>query len=765
MITRFANLTSRLALALAILFTFAACGGGGGSSGGNGDGFLGAGNGDDENTYFLLLDLLDPSGEPTNAVTSTDPATVRVRVTEKNRNGKPVPDVVVRATADIGVLVPENGSALTNDDGVAELQVTSDGVLGAGTVEVAVDSPAGTVTGRISYQINYADLQLGYFAGDSFMPGEIGVNASSLPSGGSAVLTINVVDAIGETVATVEEIAFQSRCTRSGLATIVESPVATENGLATATYTATGCSGIDNITATLAGGSSQAMVSLEIAEPAAGSIRFVSAEPKLLALKSTGGPGRQENSAVSFQVVNGTGTPVSGVPVALALSTNIGGISLSSRSVTTGADGTASTTVRSGNVATAVRVTATISAQDETGSPIELTTVSDELVISTGLPDQNSISLSADKLSVAGGLDLDGIQVPLTVRMADKFNNPVPDGTAATFSTEYGSIESSCTTVGGACSVTWTSQDPRSPSYGSGGGDVKTIFDQPYSCPSHRGTSGPCPDFIGTSGSTTGALSTITVIAIGEEFFTDRNGNGVFDQEEADDGLFVNLPEAFYDYNDDGVFTPAGGGACPMPISLETCSASGFEETFVDFNNNMAYDFNDDPAVYNGVLCPVEGDGVWCSRELVNVRDEIRLLLTSANAGSFYFLLTSSGAVRTSVTEGGNYIVYIADQFNNPPAGGDTVSVTSSGDCQIITETGFEVPDTNFPGAFSIPLAVEGDGNGEDDKSAVTGTVTVTVKTQLGGESSASYSCSTQGELPPAEGDGEGDGDLIVSGG
>jgi hypothetical protein len=37
--------------------------------------------------------------------------------------------------------------------------------------------------------------------------------------------------------------------------------------------------------------------------------------------------------------------------------------------------------------------------------------------------------------------------------MADKVNNPVPDGTVAFFTTEYGAIGDSCEKVGGACTV------------------------------------------------------------------------------------------------------------------------------------------------------------------------------------------------------------------------------------------------------------------------------------------------------------------------
>ena len=149
--------------------------------GGGGGGFTGEGGDGDQDSYFLLLELLDSLGDPTTTVTTTEPATVRVTVTKNTKKGKPVPDVVVTATADIGILSPESGTALTDEDGVAELLITSESVLGAGTVVVTVDAPSGTVEESITYQINFADLQLGYFMGDSFIPNEIGVNATSLP--------------------------------------------------------------------------------------------------------------------------------------------------------------------------------------------------------------------------------------------------------------------------------------------------------------------------------------------------------------------------------------------------------------------------------------------------------------------------------------------------------------------------------------------------------------------------------------------------------
>ena len=65
----------------------------------------------------------------------------------------------------------------------------------------------------------------------------------------------------------------------------------------------------------------------------------------------------------------------------------------------------------------------------------EPTTTSKTLVVSTGLPDQNSVSLSASVLNIEGAYDTDGKTSEITVRLADKFNNPAPDGSAAIFST------------------------------------------------------------------------------------------------------------------------------------------------------------------------------------------------------------------------------------------------------------------------------------------------------------------------------------------
>jgi len=398
--------------------------------------------------------------------------------------------------------------------------------------------------------------------------------------------------------------------------------------------------------------------------------------------------------------------------------------------------------VQAGDVATVVRVIARV----DNGDGEIVSTLSDQLTITTGLPDQNSISLAVGDCEGEGtfvvdaAANVDGLCRTLTVAMADKFNNPVVDGTAAVFTTEYGSIVGSCETANGTCAVEWRSQAPRLPTL-SGSEFVKTIFDPDYNCPSHRGNSGPCPDNLGYI---RGMRSTILVHAIGEESFIDRNGNGIFDADETD--LFDNLPEAFLDHNEDGVYTPLDPECLDDPMATPRCTA-GIEEIFIDFDGNNTYDNNNEPPVYNGLLCPPKGDGIWCSRELVHVRSSN--VVTLGNAPNFSMLaernLTGTvifpGGELENLSGGGFFIGHIADNFNNPPPGGSTVTLSTQGNCELFGVRSFPVP--NFfagssgegNGAFSFPIQVNRDITDLDP-----GALIVTLDTPLSNVS-WSFSC------------------------
>lgn len=264
------------------------------------------------------------------------------------------------------------------------------------------------------------------------------------------------------------------------------------------------------------------------------SISFVSASPKTIGLKGMGGVGVQETSTITFKVFDKVGKPMGGVDVLFDLNTKIGGLDLTTYSGTTADNGTVSTIVLSGTIATPVRVTATVK-----GITPAILTQSDQLVVSTGMPAQDGFSISIEKLSTES-LDVDGIVDVVTARLSDHFHNPVPDGTAVYFTTSGGSIQPSCTTIEGACSVNWTSQNPRP----------------------------------------VNGRAVILAYAIGEEAFIDINGNGV-----ADAGEFTDDSEAFR--NDD-------------ESRVSGIPTRQTNETFIDFNGDGIFNLPD--TKYNGFL-------------------------------------------------------------------------------------------------------------------------------------------------------------------
>lgn len=725
MINRGATLVSRLAVVFAVLFTFTACGGGGGG----GDAFYQGG--DDDNN--IQLSLLDPQGNPTNTVTTASPGTLRVKIKDNGSN------IVVNAETDIGTLFPATGTALTDGGGVATFKIEAGAEKGAGTITATATTKDGELTGTLGFQIGDSGLRIGYFDADGdFIENQISIQPEgTLAAGGTAQFSVVILNQAGERVNTAEEVRFNSGCIAGGQATVVPAnPVQAVNGEASITYTAAGCSGVDNITASLVGAAAQASGSITVAAPQANAVTFVSAEPTLIVLRGTGGVDRQETSEVTFKVVDSTGAPKPGVSTALSLSTDVGGLSLSKASALSDGDGLVKVTISSGDIATSVRVIASI-----TGVGGEtIATASDLITVTTGMPDQNSVSLSvSDTFVIENGFTTDGIQRTITVRMADKFNNPVVNGTAAVFTTEYGAIDSSCftgvsngdrltgTPGPGECSVLWTSQEPRFPTL-TGTTYIKTIYSPGYDCPSHSGDQGPCPDDLGYIN---GGRSTILVHAIGEESFIDRNGNGIMDESEQT--LFDNLPEAYIDQNEDSFYTPEIASCLANPTGSTQCIA-GQEEIFIDFNNNQAYDFNNDPAVYNGLLCPPEGNGVWCSRELVNVRAQTVVILSDPTSWDI-ILVRDDGLPVNRTSDNIDHVAYISDVFNNAPPGGSTVSVSTDGDCNLLSPDSFELPNTAAFGAASIPIVTTSEDPLTD------GIVTITLEPTDGGDYSEAFFC------------------------
>ena len=351
-------------------------------------------------------------------------------------------------------------------------------------------------------------------------------------------------------------------------------------------------------------------------------IEFVSASPTLVSIKGAGG---DETSVVTFLVTDTAGDPIEGVNVYFSIDTSAGGVSLANTSDKSNADGVASTIVQAGTVATPLRVRASVPS-------LSGDTVSDVITVSTGVADYNSLSLVLDNVN-PDSWAWDGATVQATMRMGDIYNNPPADGTLVKFYTEGGVIGTTCTTVDGACSVTWTGTEPRA-------------------------LEGP-----------RAGVSTILAVVTGAESFQDVNGNGVFDDgdgfrlvdtyvngklKEADD-----RPEPYLDENENGIYDVG--------------------EFYVDFNNNKKRDLAD--GLYNGPLCT--HSTLCSSNKTIALGVQTTMVMSSAVADvRIYDSVNNEISVggTLDLTKENKYILYVADENGNslPQTESPTTTVTVS---------------------------------------------------------------------------------------
>jgi len=674
--------------------------GNGGDGGNNG----GDGGGGSAGSLAISLILVDQTtGNATTSVSAASPGELRATVT---LNGATVASQIVSFATTIGTLAA--GSGLTNTEGLATVALSDGGVSGAGTVTADVTVSGVSATATLNFQVvssvTTTTVDMGNGTDASFVAGVIDLGGvSSLAAGGTLTATVSIVETSNNNVAyeTPVTVNFTSACVVAGTATM-DAAVLTTAGIASSTYLAQGCTGSDTITATANVGTTlSATANFTVQAASVGSLEFVSATPENISLQGTGGSGGTETSAVLFRVVDAQGNPVANQQVNFSLDTVVGGLTLNPTSATSDQNGLVQTVVQSGTVSTSVGVTATTSSGGNTYQ-----TQSSQLVVTTGIPDQNSFSLSATVLAPEAW-SFDGVVSVITARLADRFNNPVPDGTAVTFTTEGGSIESSCTTVGGACSVNWTSQSPRP--CGQTMGAVDVVLDPslgPNQCVTTGGPANPTEPVIGLKplGQPYGGRATIVATVVGEESFIDSNGNGVFD----DGDTMTDLPEAWIDGNEDGV--------------------RGSSEPFFDFNANGSYDTAD--GAFNGVLCSRTVSPLCSSDETLHIRKS--LVLVMSGSGAYIDVVDGSltqfndgNPIDLSCKAAVGFTVIYSDLHQQPMPAGTKVTVTSSHG-SVAFGGSYTQADTTYNGAIAFAGSLEGTGTAATTN---TGSLIVTVET------------------------------------
>lgn len=573
----------------------------------------------DSANYEFVSDNSQPAPEPVIELTTVQDQQfsnrfrvgddLQIQATLSDGEGNPLANSIVRFTAERGQLA--TNSALTDNSGLAQVTLSAVAAdVGAAVTTASAIVNGVTYTQAFNYEILASDAveleaaRIGYFneqgvfvnqqMGTTLIPDENG--ALNLSAGGTMGVNIAVVDPEGNRIITPTPVSFTSACFGE-LTASLDAQVTTVNGEARSTYQDLSCATVngnqDTIVASITVNNSElsASINFNLLAEGVGSIEFISADPTELVLQGTGGQGKKETSTLTYMVRGVLGNPLAQQTVNFSLDTEVGGLSLNPESSLTNSQGLVTTRVTSGTVPTAVRVTA--STEVNGGNTIR--TQSDLLSINTGLPDQNSFTLST-AVTNPEAHSFSGAVVPITAFLSDSFNNPVPDGTTVNFTTEGGNIDANCNTINGSCNVNWRATEPR--------------------VPNHR--------------------ITVMAYAIGHETFFDTNGNNVFDDAD------TQIKGAISDGSDSG-------------LDRSTFHEGGFidhENAWRDDNENRIFDGSDVPFDFNANGQHDAADGLFngpnCTHSALCGGDGARSLFIRK---SLVMIMSSSNVVYTLVAD------------------------------------------------------------------------------------------------------------------
>ena len=538
----------KYAVGLAAVLSLVACGGGGGSAGTSSGGTITPVSADP----VLKGSLLDVAGAATSSISASGYTVLNV--TLKDPSGNAIPNQVVDVSGDATQIVfPEGSAGLTNSSGVATVKLARASLVasGAGSLTVTFSYKVGSITRYpngsapptadkvistyIGYQLSAANITLT----------NMEAGAPTLAAYGTRQVSVQANFNGVPVSATPVQVNFTTTCGQ------VSPAAASTNssGIVTVSYTATdpagttasslGCSGktVEISASTI--GAAVVSKSLSIQAAPATNLSFVSVSPSMIFLANSGGA---TQAIAEFKLVNARGEALLGQDVTLMLKTQVVGTvkasigsvgNIAAVTVTTDANGKVSVPVFSGTVPTSVIVNAAL-----VSNPL-VQTDSAILTIASGRAAQERVSLSIKDLSIEG-FNVDGVSTNVTMSLADRQGNPVPDGTAVNFVTEAGVMIPPVCYTGGV-------KDPATGVYSNPGNSQCTVAIR---------SQAPRP--------TNGRVS-ILAYAAGEEDFVDRNFNNVFDVGDT----FIDLGNAFKDDNENLTFD-AGEFSVPRTGSVST---------------------------------------------------------------------------------------------------------------------------------------------------------------------------------------------------
>jgi hypothetical protein len=583
--------------------TLVACGGGGGNPGtASGIGTSSGSTTGGVATAITLVPTITPvivdssySVVPSNSIGSG--SLFYVQATVLDANGAVVSNKLVNFTTDVTVATLAQGSALTGANGIARIQISPVGLsaVKAGNLVASTTVKGTPVSGSLDYQTAAANVTLTNMTAAQRTLNALQSTAVTVEGringalAGNGVVTVN----------------FLANCGSFSPASATTNSL----GLVNTVYqSAVSCSGSVALSAQATGATNATYIANVIAALPANVVYSSATVPLMVTSQA---PSGLKQSAVKFQVLDGSGSGMSGQAVDVSLSasaissgvTFFGGAT-TAQAVTTDASGFAQVIIISGSLPTPVGVTAALR------SNATLKASSSGLSVTSGVPTQNSASLSATKLSIEG-FNVDGVQSTLSWRISDRQGNPISPGAVVNFVTR------SNATVQGTCLIDANSQ-------------CSVTF---------------------TSGGLRPTNGRVTILAYmdGEESFVDQNGDNIWQSTEP----FFDVGTMYLDIDESGAYDVAteqtypggmvGASACSTvqysyPSVANTCdgtwsssvrvrrqitvtlatseakinlasarTSSGFNVTVTDLNGNaMPTDTRVSAAVKtNGATCTV----------------------------------------------------------------------------------------------------------------------------------------------------------------
>lgn len=569
-------------------------------------------------------------------------------------------------------------STSTTVSGVATATFTALGLSGTASVSVT----AGSVTSTGSILING--------------PGAIALAVTPVPVPPATVSTISALGT-ATVAATVTDLSSPAVNVPDG--TVVTftvnsatlgsiTPTATTvSGVATATFTALNQPG--TVTATATAGNATASTTFDIAGVDVGSIEFVSALPNVIGVQ---GSGQTEQATITFLVKDLNGSIiVDGTSVTFGLDGPKGGELLTASLCGTAicastVNGLAKVTLQSGSVAGPVRVTATTTIAGPPSTTIA--TTSTGVSIGGGVPSATHFDLAGSILRLAGFTKLN-LQSTITAFLADRFGNfNVLTGTTVTFFAEGGAIDTSEVTDNtGLAAVQFRTQAPDPldvPATTAISPDTVSEYDNSALEPSWTGAI-PCTFVICNPRD---GWSTLLATTIGEEAFTDANGNGLYDAGEP----FVDLGEPFIDRNDNDIFDVG--------------------ELFIDFDSDGNY---------------TVPDGIWNAQTMIWT--DLKITIVSAHPHFGPSTTRFQPNTPFNIANGGaaSFTVFVSDFNMNLLPPGSTIAI--SADAGKLAGGGtFVLADGLSTGPVSFGIALADADPNTVKQEAVTITVDIISK-------------------------------------